>query len=130
MDEKELAAELQNALDLCGRHLARDVRDTSINHWRHILSGHMKGRQAEASRRLLRDLDSTAIDILQDIIPKIVDTTLHYLLLTLEQETALSLAVETEKLEVPDIADISDGLAGELYTDDGWIARFSQVGEA
>ena len=24
-----------------------------------------------------------------------------------------------------DVRDLSDGLAGELYTDDGWISRFS-----
>lgn len=24
------------------------------------------------------------------------------------------------------LAEISDGLCGELYTDDGWIGRFSQ----
>ena len=28
--------------------------------------------------------------------------------------------------EVVDIREISDGLVGELYSDDGWVAKFSR----
>lgn len=58
--------------------------------------------------------------LLRVLVPKIVDTTLHHLLWMLEQEESLELMVNDEiKKEI--INEISDGLSGELYTEDGSI---------
>lgn len=54
----------------------------------------------------------------------IVDTTLHHLLWTVEQEDLIEFTFKEDD-QIVNINEISDGLAGELYTEDGWISRFS-----
>ncbi|MDF2859636.1 MAG: hypothetical protein K0Q87_5487 [Neobacillus sp.] len=65
-----------------------------------------------------------------DVVPKIVDTTLHHLLWTFEQNELIDINVANGDSKQISIKEISDGLAGELYTEDGWISRFSDKNES
>jgi len=115
-----------NCLDKFGELLMTHVRDKTIEDWDKIIDGRMKGLSAE---RVRKELIETGVDhsiILRKVIPRIVDTTLHHLLWTLEQESALNLSIETESDSFSNVCDASDGLSGELYGKRGWIARFSK----
>ena len=113
------------ALDKFGRILMTEVRDLSTLHWQMVLDGTMKSDDAQAFHRQLASLDSEARSVCASMVSAVVDTVLHNLLCCLDDEDDLQLSVNVDGLKVPNIRDISDGLAGELYTEDGWIARFS-----
>jgi len=51
---------------------------------------------------------------------------LHHLLWTFEQNEHIRIAVDLPDERVESLNAISDGLPGELYSDEGWIARFSK----
>ena len=59
--------------------------------------------------------------LISDIIPQIVDLSIHNMLCLFEEHDEFQIIVDGEN-----IADISDGLSGELYTSDGWIEKFSE----
>ena len=87
-----------------------------------------KGELPQRASHLLRSFRSLSADdreILVDLIPGIVDTVLHHLLWTAEQQSDLQLGIKTDH-GIESLREISDGLPGELYTDEGWIARFSK----
>lgn len=66
-------------------------------------------------------------ELIKDLVPEIVDTTIHNLLWTLEQEEMIDVTVNVDvDGKLASLKDVSDGLAGELYTEDGWIFRFSK----
>ncbi|NQX66670.1 epimerase [Paenibacillus alba] len=111
-------------LDTFGEILINKVRDVAIHNWDNIIDGNMKGQRAKEIREKLSIFNDEQIEVLKDVFPMVVDSTLHHLLRTLEQEDAIELSVEVEQ-KAKRIRDISDGLAGELYTEDGWIMRFS-----
>jgi hypothetical protein len=111
----------KQSLDLFGKILINNVRDESIDDWERILEGKMND---EESKQIYNTLSDSEKALLGRFLPKIVDTTLHHLLWTLEQEEILELTVNTG-IEKENINEISDGLAGELYSEDGWICRFS-----
>lgn len=115
----------QEALDHFGDLLAKRVRDEAISDWDMILNGQMKDAEsAEIAGRLTKlNLSDSQRAFIIDLIPRVVDTTLHHLLWTLEQEDTVDVAVKTPEGVVPSLRDASDGLAGELY---GWIPRFSR----
>ncbi len=115
-----------NALDILGEILMARVRDKAIGDWDRILDGRMKGSTAQKVRSELEAVSSDAPAVIAKMVPRIVDTTLHHLLWTLEQEDSLELSVEAEGESTPSIRDESDGLTGELYRARGWIARFSR----
>lgn len=114
------------ALDEFGAILMRRVRDEAITDWDMILDGRMKSANAERIRQMLAALDPDDLAVLHAVIPRVVDTTLHHLLWTLEQLKHVRIAVETEAGPVPDLARVSDGLPGEVFGDEGWVARFSK----
>ena len=115
----------QAALDRFGQLLMKKVRDEAVTDWKMIIDGRMKGESAEKVRALLRDVSDTDKKLVLQLIPGVVDTVLHHLLLAAEQEADLQLGMKM-KDGIEELRDISDGLPGELYSDEGWISRFSE----
>ena len=116
----------KKALDLFGKILIQRIRDETIEEWYETVDGKKKGITAEKIQKLLASFNDEQLDVLRQLIPEIVDTTLHYLLWTLEQENSINVSVEIGGEMSPSIRDVSDGLAGELYSEDGWIAKYSK----
>lgn len=116
-----------SALEEFGSILIQRVRDPVISEWDLVLTGHMKGVRAQRIRERVASFDAEQIAVLQQLITQVVDSTLHHLLWTLEQESdRIRIAVQTPAGEVPNLAEESDGFPGELYTENGWIERFSE----
>jgi hypothetical protein len=114
------------ALDLFGRILMTKVRDEAISDWRMIVGGRMKGDIAVKVREMLASFSEEQRRVFLSLVPQIVDTVLHHLLWTFEQEDDIRIGVTAGDQEVSSLKDLSDGLAGELPSVEGWIARFSK----
>lgn len=117
---------MNKALDYFGQILMEKVRDQTITEWDRTFNGEMKGITAQKVRKALSGLNAEQIEVIRWLIPKIVDLSLHNLLWTLEQDESINVTVKTDSEKVSSIRDVSDGLAGELYTEEGWIMRFSK----
>jgi hypothetical protein len=126
--------EEEKSLDHFGKFIAQRVRDSSIRHWDIVFEGKMKDEESQRLFQIFSEFGESEKEFIHQIIPMIVDTTLHHILWGLEEESLgleesegnIKVAVRTDQGTVDDIAEVSDGLAGELYTEDGWIARFSK----
>ena len=115
----------ESPLDIFGTFLMTRVRDEAIKDWDMIFDGQMKDARGQRVHNEVKQLSSEARQFLRSVVSQVVDTTLHHLLWSLDEATEIKVAVHTREAYVPDIASRSDGLAGELYTEDGWIERFS-----
>lgn len=113
----------QNALDYFGEILMKKVRDEAISDWDMTIDGEMKDVATQKVRKALSGFSKEQVDVIRWIIPQIVDTTLHHLLWTLDQEKLIDVAVKTDSEIIPSIKEISDGLAGDLYN---WRMSFSK----
>jgi hypothetical protein len=102
------------------------VRDKAILDWKKTVDGRMKGEIAAKIRRILEPLSEEQQQVFLSLVPEVVDTVLHHLLWTLEQEDNVRIGILADNEDVNNLKDISDGLAGELYSGEGWIARFSK----
>jgi hypothetical protein len=114
------------ALDLFGRLLMTKVRDEAISDWKMIVEGSMKGDLAVRVRQMLEPFSEEQRSVFIALVPEVVDTVLHHLLWTFEQEGNIRIGVTAGNHDVPSVKDVSNGLAGELPSDEGWIARFSR----
>ena len=113
------------SLDKLGEFLIRRVRDKAIGDWEKVVAGEMRGTSAIRVRQQLTAFGPQQADLFLKLLPQIVDTTLHHLLWALEQERSLDLLAKDEQGIGHNVRDASDGLSGELYGHQGWIARFS-----
>jgi len=112
----------RKGLDKFGETLMTHVRDEAIADWDMIIEGKMKDALSQRiARAVAKSPEQKAL--IHQLIPQIVDTTLHHLLWTLEQDNLLELQVHEESGETTNIAEESDGLAGDLYD---WLPRFSK----
>ena len=105
-------------LDKFGELLMKYSRDNTIEVWDMMLNLDMKGSTAEKVSTLLSSFSNDQIETVKQLLPLIVDEQLHNFLFMFEDNENLSINLNGTPLE-------SDGFNGELYTEDGWIERFS-----
>jgi hypothetical protein len=84
-----------------------------------VVQGTMKDVVTKEIQKILANMHPDARKVLQMLIPAIVDTTLHHLLWTIEQEQRLGLTMDGS----PQLRDVSDGLPGDYV---GWKDRLSK----
>ena len=115
----------REALDAFGKIYIERCRTSTIRAWEGIFSGHIKAPDSVALRERLKSKlsDEQMALILEALLPEIVDTVLDKTLWMVEQEERIGLSWDEGGKRV-DLRDASDGLSGELYSDEGWIARF------
>ena len=115
---------MENILDEFGKILITEVRDGTIDSMNKMIDGTMKGTIAKLIRKKISILDKEQIEVLKWLIPEIVDFSLDSMLFMFEGHPDLQLVFQGV-----DLKEVSDGLSGELYTEDGWIQKFSKYDE-
>lgn len=117
---------MSKPLDYFGEFLMTRVRDEAIEQWDMTLHGKMKDPESKEYAKAFKAMASDSRAIVESLIPKIVDTTLHHLLWALEQDEQISLTVEAGGKTIKRLQDESDGLSGETQGANGWVAKFSK----
>lgn len=112
---------MDNVLDFFGETLINEVRDRTIEQYDMTTDGRMKDEQSQRLSKEIAKMDDKDKKIIQKIIPEIVDLALHNMLCMLEDNPEIEVNINDENIN-----EVSDGLAGELYTEDGWIQRFTK----
>ena len=74
-----------------------------------------------------KDLPEDILQLLQAFVYDSVDSIMHHFLWMIEEQESLDLITyeDDDKKHFLSLKDLSDGLCGELYTDEGWIAKYS-----
>jgi hypothetical protein len=121
----EVAMSNKMLLDIFGKELISEVRDRVIDRIYSILGGRLKSVGGQTMHEALSAMSSTEREVAKQFAIETVDATLHRFLVLIEQSDMIDVRVKSFG-EVVQLREISDGLAGELYSDQGWIARFSK----
>lgn len=113
-----------NELDFFGKKLIRSVRDYGIKYSDSLISGKMKGIGSNEFNKTLNNLSFTEEQLLflkEKVVPRILDSAMDSMLMNLESEERITVYVDDIN-----IVEESDGLCGELQTEDGWIEKYSK----
>jgi len=112
--------------DFLGKELMSSVRDSSISRFQNILNGKLKSKEAIELTSELEKLNESQRAFIEKIVIKTVDNVMFNFLNMLEEnEDTISLVLTDEKGNKSNVVELSDGLSGELFTEDGWISKFS-----
>ena len=112
---------MDNYLEEFGEIFIKEVRDRTIDLFDRKTQGLMKSKESQLLFERVTKLNDEQKSLISDIIPQIVDLSIHNMLCLFEEHDEFQIIIDGEN-----IADISDGLSGELYTSDGWIQKFSE----
>jgi hypothetical protein len=116
----------KDALSEFGLDLTVWVRDDTFSWIENLIEG--SGRTPN-DRRLHQQVSASpeTAEAARNLARWATDLCVHNFLRFLEQSERFDLVVIDDDRAMS-IRDASDGLSGELYTEDGWFARFSKYG--
>ncbi len=116
-------------LNKFGQWLARDVRDRSVDG----LTEFMTNPASERAREIVASLSMPQFatnDQLGRFLALAVDWTIDQLMRSIEDSKFIHVVIAMKQGSAIDVSEISDGLAGELYSKNGWFAQFSKLGKS
>jgi hypothetical protein len=114
-------------LEKFGQILMSEVRDKAIEKYEMIATGALKSIPAMELNKKLSSFSDEQLSIVRQVVASSIDDVIYNFLWMLEQhEDDIDLTCsEDEDSTKENVRNISDGLSGELYTEDGWIEKFS-----
>lgn len=115
----------KRTLEEFGKGLMLNVRDDALYFLEHLTSGRMVDGVSKEFYSRFQTLDTPAAEIAKDLALQAVDAGIARFLHYLEVGDFELLACD-DSGKKHDIVATSDGLVGELYTEDGWVARYSK----
>lgn len=109
-------------LDEFGKLLTLSLRDSALNRCLDIESGKVRSSECKELTNNLSEFSESQIKIIKRLLTECVDTGIHDFLFALEEaQDELTVLVNGE-----DIVNESDGIQGEIFTEDGWFEKFSE----
>lgn len=119
---------MANELDVLGELVMKHLRDEGFDFFDRLEKGEWKSPGLLALQRELGELDAAGRQVARRAARAAMDHAVHEFLFSLHE------ACEAGNVEVRingrEVTDLSDGLHGELFTDDGWQSRLSAYGES
>ncbi len=115
---------MASPLDIFGKLVMRYLRDESFNYFEKLTLNHWKDESSKTLQKKLELFTKEEIEILRLCVRNSVDTGIHSFLFNLYEECErgnLDLKVKGESIHK-----LSDGFHGELFSEEGWINRFSK----
>src|SRR4051812_19944587 len=108
-----------------GKLLMRDVRDSTLETYQATELGTMNAESLQEFHRSLCRLAPEDRALARTVVVRFTDEAIHNLLWMIESTDSVDLVARDEG-QVHSLSEISDGLPGELYGNDGWISSYSK----
>ena len=118
---------MSKELEKFGKIFISHVRDNTIHHYKKSLYG----KKSVLHNKNFTSLNNEEKQIMENIVMETIDLTMFNLLNMFEEysENLKLVYKDTKDIEY-NIEEISGGIMGELFTEDGWIAKFSKYEES
>jgi len=86
----------------------------------------MKSEQGKKIHALISSFNDQEKNKIDEIVYDAIEEVVFNCLFMFESSDNFSIALKEETDPAHDLGQISDRLAGELFSDDGWIKKYSQ----
>lgn len=112
-------------LDEFGQLFIGEVRDESFDFLQRLVAGKMADKRSKKLARELRQLSPDDMTVVKKIIAEAIDASLARVLNFFDVH-GIEVRFKDSKGRKHDVCALSDGLAGELYGETGWLASHSK----
>jgi len=116
------------ALEKFGQFIMEELRDKIIDNFERLEQGLLKSPSTQQLIKDLNNIDQKQKEVFRRVLINSIDCGIHGFLFKVQEEHELDGDIKVVVNEV-NIAEVSDGLHGELFTEDGWINKYSQYEE-
>jgi hypothetical protein len=117
------------AVDKSGKLIVNRLRDNAIKHFDLLATQHYAAPGLKPLQGDLASLTKEQRNIVRRCVISSIDNALHGFLFGLVEANDADEGI-TVIVDGQNIAELSDGLHGEQFTDEGWIAKFGAFDES
>ena len=114
----------QQSLDKFGKFIIENLYDKGIYKFMELKKGNFK-LHPNQTENPFDQFDESQIKVIEAILRKTLTGATHDFLFALEERNDLEEDIQV-MVDQENIAELSDGLQGELFLEDGWINKFSE----
>ena len=111
-------------LDKFGKFLVENLRDKGMDFAEGLLKSHWKAPSLFEMQNQIANLNETQKMAFINAIKKTIDGAIHDFLFALQEQTNVDNDIQI-LVDGQNIVELSDGIHGEAYSDDGWFAKYS-----
>ncbi|GGH16104.1 hypothetical protein [Mucilaginibacter phyllosphaerae] len=116
---------MEDSLDKFGKFLVENFRDKGIYYAESLLAGIWKAPSLQDIQTGLSHLSITQKEAVKKAIISTLDSAMHDFLFALQVQAEYKNEIQIT-VDKNNIVDLSDGIHGEAYSDDGWYAKYSK----
>ena len=116
------------ALEKFGAFMVIKLRDRAIENHLRLQAGQWKSPALQALQAEVVVLPPETKDLMLRVVVEAIDAAMHDLLFAFQEAHDRREGIVVS-VDGSDIAEVSDGLQGEPYGPDGWVATFSAFPE-
>ena len=115
----------QSSLDKFGEFIVVNLRDKAIENAEMLLENRSKSPQTKILQDELSTFNAAQKAIVANTVKASIDAAIHDFLFAIEEQADFENDIQIIVNE-DNIVEMSDGLQGELFTQDGWFEKYSK----
>lgn len=119
---------MDNEVNIFGEFLVKNLRDKGIEKAEVLLNGKSKAPSLQKLQSELNNFSDSDKELIKEVVVKSIDTAIHDFLFAIQElddfENNIQILVNGKN-----VVNLSDGIHGESFSDDGWNAKYSRYGK-
>ncbi|MCR4415679.1 MAG: hypothetical protein NUV77_24975 [Thermoguttaceae bacterium] len=121
----EIERQKTKPLDKFGEFLVRHLRDKSLEYLQLMLEGRLRQPERQSLQSTVSSLTPDLKVAVCELVEDLLTNAMHDILFAFQEAHDNQTGIEIFVDGAP-IAELSDGLHGEIFGEEGWIVRFSK----
>ncbi len=113
-----------NELQKFGEFIIHNLFDKGIECYTQLSENQLKSPLTKQLRNDIKELNEEQLALMRKVVFEVMTTAMHDFLFALQERNDLENDISINVDEI-NIAEESDGLHGEIFTDEGWIKIYS-----
>lgn len=112
-------------VDKFGKFVVENLRDKGIDFAEGLLNKHWKAPSLLEMQNEIANLNDTQKTAFINAITETIDGAIHDFLFALQEQADFDNEIQI-LVDGQNIVELSDGIHGEAYSDEGWFAKYSR----
>ncbi|MGS2727544.1 hypothetical protein ACU8DI_13115 [Psychroserpens sp. BH13MA-6] len=116
---------MSEKLEKFGKLIVEKLRDKQIDWFKGLIQGKLTSTESKELHAELTKLTQEEKQVVADVLEKVLEKSMHDFLFAIQESNDLDSGLKVF-MDGENVAELSDGLHGEIFTEDGWVQRFSR----
>ncbi|WP_088341940.1 DUF6547 family protein [Robiginitalea sediminis] len=116
---------MNDPLDKFGKLVVEKLRDKQIDAFQGLIKGKWRDKKSKELHAKLSKFTLNQKQVVADVLEEALENAMHDFLFAIQESNDLDDGLKVY-MNGKNVAELSDGLHGEIFGEEGWVHRFSR----